>query len=69
MNNMTKDEMKIVNDHFLMDQQLSMDLQHILNEMSDESNLGLDFNKKEYIFLFVVGIVIPALLMIGGWFL
>jgi hypothetical protein len=50
-------------------QGVSEDLIEILKEMSDESNLGAGFSKKDYFNLFLFGLFIPALLMIGGWFL
>jgi hypothetical protein len=47
----------------------SQGLQAILTEMSDESNLGEDFTKKEYLYLALVGLILPLILMIWGWYL
>lgn len=47
----------------------SKNLEDILGEMSDERNLGDDFSKRDYLYLVLVGLVIPFILMIWGWFL
>ena len=44
-------------------------LEDILVEMADDTNLGDDFSKRDYFYLALVGLIIPFILMIWGWFL
>lgn len=52
---------------------LNADLNNQLNKrlrmMEDESNQGVTFSKRDYYSLFLAGLVLPAILMILGWFL
>lgn len=53
----------------LSDIESQEELRRILEEMKKESNLGESFDRQDYVFLFVSGLIIPAIIMIWGWML
>jgi hypothetical protein len=69
MTEQTNIELNSVSGQLTVYPEESQSLQAILNEMSDESNLGEDFTKKEYICLVFIGLIIPLILMVWGWLL
>ncbi|OIK14975.1 hypothetical protein BIV60_10600 [Bacillus sp. MUM 116] len=69
MTNQTNNETVSLEVKMPVEHEVSEDLKKILIEMSNEINLGDDFSKLEYFNLFLIGLILPALLMIGGWFL
>lgn len=40
-----------------------------LNEMADEENQGESFRSNDYLVLYSVGILLPIIIMLIGWFL
>lgn len=69
MNDHTNVEIHSASVHVPINPEGSTKLEDILAEMSDEKNLGDDFSKRDYFYLVLVGLVIPFILMIWGWFL
>ena len=69
MTEQTNVETHTVPEHLPINQLGLKNLEDILVEMADETNLGDDFSKRDYFYLALVGLVIPFILMIWGWFL